>query len=66
MFGDLKSVPIWSTKKTQRNKDIRLNYTISLKEAFTGTATTILISYPSGKQEILEVKIPAGVDENLQ
>ena len=67
MFGDQNPFGFgFQQRRPQRNKDIRLNYTISLKEAFTGTATTISYKLPSGKQEILEVKIPAGVDENSQ
>ena len=67
MFGDQNPFGFgFQQRRPQRNKDIRLNYTISLKEAYTGTATTISYKLPSGKQEILEVKIPAGVDENSQ
>ena len=67
MFGDQNPFGFgFQQRRPQRNKDIRLNYTISLKEAFTGTSTTISYKLPSGKQEILDVKIPAGVDENSQ
>ena len=67
MFGDQNPFGFgFQQRRPQRNKDIRLNYTISLKEVFTGTATTISYKLPSGKQEILDVKIPAGVDENSQ
>ena len=51
-------------RQPQKNKDIRLNYTIDLKDVYTGTANTISYNLPNGKTEILDVRIPAGVDES--
>ena len=54
-------------RRTQfRNKDIRIGYRISLIDVYTGTGATISYKLPSGKTEIVDVKIPAGVKNNDQ
>ena len=49
-----------------RNKDIRIGYRISFIYVYTGTWATISYKLPSGKTEIVDVKIPAGVKNNDQ
>ena len=45
----------------RRNKDIQLQYTIDISESFTGKNTTIQYHLPSGKFEMVDVRIPPGM-----
>lgn len=45
----------------QKNKDIRLSYTLDFKDIFTGRGISVQYKLPSGKLEFLDVRIPAGV-----
>jgi len=48
-------------RRPMRNKDIRLGYKLSFLDVYTGTGATISYKLPSGKTEIIDVKIPAGM-----
>ena len=47
-----------------RNKDIRLSYTLEFNDIFTGRGISLAYKLPSGRQEFIDVKIPAGVKNN--
>ncbi len=47
----------------QRNKNINLQVQISLEEAFRGKDLLANVRLPSGREQVLEVKIPPGVDD---
>lgn len=44
-----------------KNKDIGLNYTLEFADIFQDKTTTLQYGLPSGKQEVVEIKIPAGI-----
>lgn len=44
-----------------RNKDIRINYRMNFTEVYTGIGTSISFSTPSGRHEVIDVKIPPGM-----
>jgi curved DNA-binding protein len=48
-------------RRQARNRDVRINYTISFKEVFTGAAASLAVKLPSGRQEVLDIHIPKGV-----
>ena len=43
-----------------KNKDIQLRYVLNLKDCFTGRGITLKYRLPSGKDEILDIRIPPG------
>ena len=45
----------------RRNRDIQLQYTIDILDCFRGTNTTIQYHLPSGRFEVVDVRIPPGV-----
>ncbi|MBE27347.1 MAG: hypothetical protein CMN33_06655 [Saprospirales bacterium] len=47
-----------------RNKDIRINYRMNFTEVYTGIGTSISFNTPSGRHEIIDVKIPPGMKNN--
>jgi len=47
--------------RRRQNRNISINYTIEFKDVFNGVGNTISYKLPSGKQEIIDVRIPAGV-----
>ena len=55
-------------RRQMRNKDIRIGYKISFSDVYTGVCATISYRLPSGKTEIIDVKIPAGMKhgDNVQ
>lgn len=46
-----------------RNKDVQVSYTIEFKDIFTGRGISLAYNLPSGQQEYLDIKIPAGVKD---
>lgn len=58
-FGDFGSV--FTRRTQQRNKHLNLQTAISLEEAFRGKDLIASIKLPSGRDQMLEVKIPPGV-----
>jgi len=51
-------------RRPTKNKDIRIHYTLDFKEVFTGTGATLSYKLPNGRTEIIDVKIPAGMQDN--
>ena len=50
-------------QRRRRNRDVQLSYTLEFKDIFTGRGISVAYNLPSGKQEFLDVKIPAGVKD---
>ena len=48
-----------------RNRNLNLQTQITLEEAFQGKELIATIQLPSGRDQILEVKIPAGVSDGI-
>jgi curved DNA-binding protein len=48
-------------RQPQRNQDMSLETTISLTEAYTGKEVMATVTLPSGREQVLEIKIPAGI-----
>src|SRR5210317_484771 len=49
--------------RRRQNRNISIGYTIDFKDVFNGVGTTLSYQLPSGKREILDVRIPAGVKD---
>jgi curved DNA-binding protein len=47
--------------RQQRNKDVKLSYTLDFNDIFTGRGISVAYNLPSGRREFLDVKIPAGI-----
>lgn len=56
-FGDLHRRP------QQRNSTVSLQTSISLEEAFTGKEIIAGVRLPSGREQAINVKIPAGISD---
>jgi len=56
-FGDIFG------QRMQRNRTINLQVQLTLEEAFKGKDLIANVQLPSGREQMLEVKIPPGVDE---
>lgn len=50
-------------RQPQRNRTMNLQATITLEEAFHGKVLMAQIGLPSGREQMLEVKIPPGIRE---
>jgi DnaJ-class molecular chaperone len=48
-----------------KNRDLNIQFNISLEEAFFGTEKELTLNFPSGNKTV-KVKIPPGVDEGMQ
>lgn len=48
-------------QQTQRNRTLNLNAQITLKDAFEGKTLIANIRLPSGREQMLEVKVPPGI-----
>ena len=58
MFGQRRQQPA-------RNRTLNLQTQITLEEAFHGKELIATIQLPSGRDQVLEVKIPAGVSDGV-
>jgi curved DNA-binding protein len=52
-------------QQPQRNKTMNMQATISLEEAFHGKNLMANIGLPSGREQLIDVKIPAGVSDGI-
>lgn len=59
MFGQARH------HQPQRNRTLNIQTTISLEEAFTGKDMIANIQLPSGREQLLEIKIPAGINDGM-
>jgi len=48
------------------NRDININYSITLEEAFTGKETEIKTSTPDGQSRKIRLNIPAGIETGVR
>lgn len=63
-FGDVFAQMFgqgFQQRRPMRNKDIRIGYRISFSDVYTGVGATVSYKLPSGKSEVIDVKIPAGM-----
>lgn len=58
MFGQRNRQP-------QRNKTLNIQTTITLEEAFYGKELIANVSLPSGREQLIEVKIPPGIGSGV-
>jgi DnaJ-class molecular chaperone len=49
----------------QRNRTLNIQTTISLEEAFSGKEMIANVQLPNGRDQLLEVKIPAGISDGM-
>ena len=49
----------------QRNRTLNIQTTITLEEAFAGKELVASVTLPSGKDQILQIKIPAGIQDGM-
>jgi curved DNA-binding protein len=47
--------------RRRQNRNISISYSIDFKDVFHGVGNTITYKLPSGKQEVIDVRIPEGV-----
>lgn len=59
-FGDIFGRP---QQQQPRNRTLNIQTTITLEEAFAGKEMVANITLPSGRDQILQIKIPAGIQE---
>jgi DnaJ-class molecular chaperone len=49
-----------------RNRDIVLNYTITLEESYTGREAEISYNLPNKETQSIKIKIPAGIQDGIR
>ena len=54
----------WQHRPPAKNATVSAHLSITLNEAFTGKDIVATIKLPSGRQEVISIKIPAGVRSN--
>jgi DnaJ-class molecular chaperone len=59
-FGDM-----FGQRQPQRNRTINIQTSITLEDAFHGKDLIANLQLPSGKNQTLEIKIPAGIDDGM-
>lgn len=57
-FGDM-----FGRARAQRNRNLSFQIQISLEDAFAGKNLTFSVRLPSGKEQIVDVKIPKGIQD---
>lgn len=57
-FGDLFG---FRQQRPVKNRDLSLETQITLEDAFSGKNLTANIQLPSGREQVLEIKVPAGI-----
>ena len=58
-FGDLFGFR--QQQRPMKNRDISLETEITLEDAFSGKTLTASIQLPSGREQMLEIKVPPGI-----
>lgn len=51
-------------RRQQKNRNLNMQTEISLEEAFTGKNLTASIKLPSGKEQLCDIRIPRGIQDN--
>jgi curved DNA-binding protein len=49
----------------QRNRTLNIQTTITLEEAYSGKTMIANLQLPSGRDQVLEIKIPAGIQDGM-
>lgn len=49
-----------------RNKDVNINYTITLEEAYTGKRSELVTTLKNGEQRKIDLTIPAGIHDGTK
>lgn len=62
--GNHPFVDMFDRRNVRRNKNLNINASISLEDAFYGKDLLANLKLPSGKEQVLEIKIPPGIREN--
>ena len=62
-FGDGFG-PFFRGANLPKNRNIQLQATVTLEDAFAGKELVVNIRLPSGKEQIVNVKIPPGVQDS--
>jgi DnaJ-class molecular chaperone len=66
MFGGGGGNPFAGfNQRVQRNRNFNIQTTITLEEAFHGKDLIATIGLPTGREQLVEVKIPAGVHDGV-
>lgn len=55
---------IFGRRQSFKNKSLNIQTTISLEEAFSGKDLMASLQLPSGNEQVVEIKIPAGIKDN--
>lgn len=50
-------------RQMRKNRDVQLSYKLDIRDTFHGRGVTINYRLPSGKNEILDIRIPPGVKD---
>jgi molecular chaperone DnaJ len=56
---------MFGQRQPQRNRTINIQTSITLEDAFHGKDLIANLQLPSGKNQTLEIKIPAGIDDGM-
>lgn len=65
MFGGGPFGNSFTHSRVQKNRLLNIQTTITLEEAFYGKDLIATIGLPSGREQLVEVKIPAGVHDGV-
>lgn len=58
-FGDM----FGQRSRSQRNKNLNIQTSITLEDAFYGKELMASLTLPSGREQTIEIKIPAGIND---
>lgn len=58
-FGDMFG------RQMPRNRNLNLNVQLTLEECYTGKELMANVTLPNGREQVVEIKIPPGVDEGV-
>lgn len=61
IFSNFNFDNFFQHHRTRKNKTLNFDIKISLKEAFQGKNSLLNVLLPSGKEQVIEVKIPPGI-----
>lgn len=62
-FGDNHPFASFFNRRQPQNKSLNIQVSITLEEAFNGKQLIANLKLPSGKEQLLEVKIPPGIHD---
>jgi len=52
-------------RRQQRNKSLNVKYNVSLEEAHNGKKIVLEIPLPSGRKQVIDTQIPAGIESGM-